>query len=226
MSSDWSVDIVRHGRENEPVVVIDRFARDPEAFIDDAAFLGFRPIGEHYPGVRAEVPATLLDPLLAALAPIVAEVFAIDATQVVDSFYSIVTTPPCSLTPIQRLPHFDGVEQDRLALLHFLARDERSGTAFYRHRGTGFETVDAGRLAIYRSALDAEISRDGLPESGYIAGDTFLFEQVARHAGRFNRAILYRSNTLHCADIPADMNMSRDPATGRLTVNTFLKAAR
>jgi len=62
-----------------------------------------------------------------------------------------------------------------------------------------------------------------MPEPDYIAGDTPIFEQVARHEALFNRAILYRSNTLHCAAIPPGMVFSTDPASGRLTVNTFLK---
>ncbi|HVI97925.1 MAG TPA: DUF6445 family protein [Sphingomonas sp.] len=220
----WSVSIVEQGHEREPVVVIDNFAPDPQRWIDDAAFLSFAPIGPHYPGIRAEVPPPMLADLLAPLDPLIAEVFGEPATEVLDAYYSLVTTPPHALAPIQRLPHFDGVERERLALLHFLARDERSGTAFYRHRSTGFETVDAGRLATYRAALDADLRREGLPGPDYIAGDTAIFEEIAVHQGRFNRAILYRSNTLHCARLPADLALSADPAAGRLTVNTFLTA--
>jgi len=221
-SAGWSLSVVEHGAEREPVVVIDGFAPDPQRFVDDAGFLCFNPIGPHYPGVRAEVAPAMLRDLLASLEPIVAEVFGARGFEVLNSFYSLVTTPPSSLAPIQRLPHFDGVERERLALLHFLAHDERSGTAFYRHRATGFETVDAKRLPTYLSALDADIKRHGMPAPGYIGGDTPIFEQVARHEGRFNRAILYRSNTLHCAAIPEDMAFVADPAAGRLTVNTFL----
>jgi hypothetical protein len=220
----WSLSVVGHGVEREPVVVIDDFARDPQRFVDDAGFLAFRPIGPHYPGVRAPVAPAMLRDLLAALEPVVAEVFGPCGIDTVDAFYSLVTTPPSALAPIQRLPHFDGVERERLALLHFLSSDERSGTAFYRHRSTGFETVNADRLAPYREALDVDLKRHGMPEPGYIGGDTPIFEQIARHGGRFNRAILYRSNTLHCADIPEDMAFVADPEAGRLTVNTFIIA--
>ncbi len=217
-----TVRVIRHGREAEPVVVIDAFAPDPQRFIDDAAFLGFRPIGEHYPGIRAAVPHALLAPLLATLAPVIAEVFGLMQTEIADAFYSLVTTAAADLTPIQRLPHFDGVEPERLALLHYLTPVGAGGTAFYRHRATGFETVTAARLPAYRAALDADLRRDGLPPPGYIAGDTPLFERIAAHDGVFNRAILYRGNTLHCADLPPDMPLIADPQAGRLTVNTFL----
>jgi len=139
VAAGWSVVVHRQGEEREPVVVIDQFAPDPERFIADAAFLAFRPVGPHYPGVRAVVAPAMLRDLLTALQPIVTEAFGEPAVEVIDAFYSLVTTPPSALAPIQRLPHFDGLERERLALLHFLARDERSGTAFYRHRATGFE---------------------------------------------------------------------------------------
>jgi Family of unknown function (DUF6445) len=49
-----------------------------------------------------------------------------------------------------------------------------------------------------------------------------MFEQVAAFEGRYNRALLYPSNALHCANIPDDLTLSDDPEVGRLTVNTFL----
>ncbi|MES2043187.1 MAG: DUF6445 family protein [Pseudomonadota bacterium] len=225
VTTNWDMHVARFGSEGQPVVVIDGFAPDPRRFTEDAAFLAFRPIGEHYPGLRAVVAPVMLRDLLGALEPVVAETFGIAAFEVIDAFYSLVTTPPSALAPIQRLPHFDGVEDGQLALLHYLSPEPRGGTAFYRHRATGFESVDAARLGAYRTALDADLRRVGLPDPAYIAGDTALFEQVARFDAVFNRAILYRSNTLHCADIPEDMTLSADPATGRLTVNTFLGAA-
>jgi hypothetical protein len=221
-SMTWTLTVHRHGAEQQPVVVIDGFAPAPERFLDDAEFLSFRPIGEHYPGVRAPVAAPMLRQLLADLAPVAAETFGLTDLETVDAFYSLVTTPAAQLAPIQRLPHFDEVSPTRLALLHFLSRDEGSGTAFYRHRATGFESVDAQRLPHYRAALDADLKRHGLPEPAYIGGDTPVYEQLAVHGGRFNRALLYRSNTLHCAFIPPDMALSADPTSGRLTVNTFL----
>ncbi len=222
MRDGWQVTVCRQGNEAEPVVVIDNFAPLPQRFIDDASFLKLEPMGEHYPGLRAAVPPSLLLPLLADLAPLIEDVFGLAQCRIADALYSLVTTTPDDLKPIQRLPHFDGVEPERLALLHYLSRDARGGTAFYRHRSTGFETVTAARLGDYRRALDADLQREGVPPPGYIGSDTAIYTQVARHAGHFNRAILYRGNTLHCADLPADLPLTADPATGRFTVNTFL----
>ncbi|KQT34753.1 hypothetical protein ASG29_00905 [Sphingomonas sp. Leaf412] len=221
----WRLSIASHGHESQPVVVIDGFVREPEDWVEDAALLSFRAMGEHYPGVRAMVPRATLAPLLDALAPVARGVFGLTALAVVDAFYSIVTTPPAALAPIQRMPHVDEVSPTRLALLHYLSRDDRGGTAFFRHRATGYETIDAARLDPYRVALAADVATHGLPAPGFIDGDTTLFEEVARHRGVFNRAILYRSNSLHCAAIPPDTVFTADPMAGRLTVNTFLEGA-
>ncbi|MBB5710242.1 DUF6445 family protein [Sphingomonas xinjiangensis] len=217
----WQVSVHHQGNERHPVVVIDEFA-DAERFREDASFLSFSAVGPHYPGVRAPVAHRMLAPLLDQLEPIVRDVFGPGQLQIVDAFYSLVTTPPERLAAIQRLPHFDEVSLSRLALLHFLSPDETSGTGFYRHRATGMEAVESNRLAAYREALDADLRRHGLPGPGYIAGDTPIFEQVALHQGRFNRALLYRSSTLHCAHIPDGIPLAADPLRGRLTVNTFL----
>jgi hypothetical protein len=225
MIPHWSVAVHHHGAEAFPIVVIDNFAPMPGRFIDDAEFLALRPMGEHYPGVRAHVPRPLLAPLLGGLAPIIADVFGIVAIDIENALYSVVTAVPAGLKVIQRLPHFDGVEPDRLALLHYLSPAAAGGTAFYRHRTTGFESVSADRLAAYRAALDADLQHHGLPVPGYIAGDTRIYEQVAAYPGHFNRALLYRGNLLHCAEIPPELHLPADVRTGRFTVNTFLRSA-
>jgi Family of unknown function (DUF6445) len=223
MRSDWTLTVERQGSEGEPVVVIDNFAAHPEHLTGDAAMLGFAPVGIHYPGVRAPVARAILKPMLAALAATIRDVFGYADIEIDDAFYSLVTTPPSALAPIQRLPHFDGVEPERLALLHYLSPEMPGGTAFYRHRSTGFETVSAERLSTYRSALDTDLTRHGLPGPAYIDGDTAIYECIARYEGRFNRAILYRGNTLHCAWLPDTTALVEDVETGRLTANTFLR---
>ncbi len=215
-----TIDLI--GTEASPVVVLDCFAPQPEFLVDDASMLGFSPMGIHYPGIRAHISRRILAPLLKGLEPVIADIFGFASVEVADAFYSLVTTPRDALTPIQRIPHFDGVEPERLALLHYLAPDAPGGTAFYRHRTTGFESVTAERLPDYRTALDADLAREGLPASSYIEGDTSIFQQIGRFDGRFNRAILYRGNSLHCAWLPEGTPFGADPRSGRLTLNTFL----
>jgi hypothetical protein len=161
----------------------------------------------------------LVEPLLAELA----DTFALARPpRYRECFLSVVTRAPADLAPIQRLPHFDGVEPERLAVLLYLDRAERGGTAFYRHRATGFESVDAGRFDVYRSSLEADVGRNGLPEPQYISGDTDSFVQTHTIPGKFNTLVIYRGNTLHCACLRRDFMPDPDPRSGRLTLNLFL----
>ncbi len=211
------------GAEQQPVIVIDDFATDPQAMIDEAAALGFSEIGMHYPGVRARVPAARLRAFLPQLVELVCDTFTCGSQlEVLEAYYSLVTLRPEALAPIQRLPHFDGLERERIALLHFLSTDGPSGTAFYRHCSTGFETVDATRFAPFRAALERDVALHGLPAPAYIEGDTAIYEQTARFEGVFNRALIYRGHALHCALLPKGVSFAPDPRRGRLTANTFL----
>ncbi len=211
------------GLERRPLLVIDDFWGDPEALREDAASLRMGAIGPHYPGVRAEVPTRLAETMRRRIAPLLATHFGLDpAPAVSEAYYSLVTTAPADLAPIQRLPHFDGVEPRRIAVLLFLGEGEQGGTAFYRQRETGFESVDAARLDRFRTALDRGVRTHGMPEASYIAGDTALYEQIAVQTARFNRALVYAGNTLHCAHLPPETVLSADPMVGRLTLNLFL----
>ena len=213
------------GEERQPVIVIDDFVADPAALRAKAEALTYQPMGRHYPGLRAEVAEADVAQYLAPVADLIARTFGFArGLDVVSAGYSIVTTHPSALTPIQRLPHFDGLEGERIALLHYLGGADQGGTAFYRHRGTGFETISAQRHAVYDAALHSDVAHHGMPPPAYISGDTEIYQQIARFEAKPNRALIYRGHTLHCADLPAGLDLSPDPARARLTVNTFLMA--
>lgn len=216
--------IIYQGIERQPVIVIDDFVADPDMLIEDAAMLAYQPMGEHYPGVRAVVHPALVSGFMEGLDRLLEEVFGLAMPlDRIDCWYSLVTAAPETLRPNQRLPHFDSTDPGRIALLHYLSRSETGGTAFFRHRTTGYESLSDDRLPSYSAHIETDIARHGLPPAGYISGDTPLFEQIAHFDAVFNRAILYRGNTLHCADIPAGMALSAEPVSGRLTVNSFLQ---
>lgn len=214
----------RFGTENQVLLTVDDALPDPEAVVAIAARHRFGPIGPFYPGVRAAVPEGVAMELVAPLRDRLAAAFALDAVpDFLECYLSLVTAAPGELAPIQRLPHFDGVERERLAILLYLDGAEQGGTAFYRQRATGFESVDRSRYDRYSAALEAEVARHGLPPNAYIAGDTPLFERVHLVEGRFNRLIAYRGNTLHCAALDGGFKPSAEPTKGRLTVNLFLR---
>jgi hypothetical protein len=226
INSRAAIRVVHQGRERQPVIVIDDMLAEPEAWRAAAAAARYERIGPYYPGVRAPVPGEAAEAMRDALAGVIGEAFAIDPVPpVLECFFSIVTTPPQALAPIQRLPHFDGLEPDRLAILIYLSGADQGGTAFYRQRATGYETVDAGRFPAFEAALKAGVAAHGLPAAAYIAGDTPLYEQIAAYEARPNRGLIYRSHALHCAAIPAGADLPADPAAGRLSVNSFLFGA-
>ena len=212
----------RIGVEQQPVVVVDNFSPHPERLIADAAALAFAPMGEFYPGIRARVLPSYFHGLAPVLAPVMRDVFGhSDRIAFTNALYSIVTTPPARLTLAQRIPHIDGLAEGMIAILHYLC-EGFGGTAFYRHRATGFETVDAARHPQYLTALQADFARHGEPAPAYIHGDTPIFAQTARYDAVFNRALIYRSSLLHCADLSADTAFPADSGAGRLTVASFL----
>jgi hypothetical protein len=211
------------GNERQPVIVLDDFVPDPAALRASAEALAYHPMGRHYPGLRAEVAHHDLAAFLAPVLDLVAATFGFaQSPAVVSAAYSIVTTPPSALTPIQRIPHIDGLERARIAVLHFLSRPDQGGTSFWRHRSTGFETIDAARHPVYDAALHRDVAQHGLPDANYITDDTPIYECIARFAAAPNRALIYRSHALHCADLPVDLDLTPDPRRARLTVNTFL----
>lgn len=213
----------RMGREGEPLVIIDDFHPDPEGLIADAAARKFGHGGAYYPGVRAPAPAAHLQPCQRVLGEVLSGAFGVSGARLAETSYSLVTTRPADLSAIQRLPHYDGLAEDRIAVLHYLTGPEAAGTAFFRHRPTGFETITEDRFRAYRDAL----SRDypGGPPPGYFTGDA-VFDAIDQVEAKFNRAVVYRGVTLHSGLIPDRFSFSADPRSGRLTVNTFLEGRR
>jgi len=211
------------GAERQPVIVIDDFVPDMARLRAAAEACAYQPMGRHYPGLRAEVAAGDIVAYLAPVRALIAQTFGLARpAEVLSAGYSIVTTHPSRLTPIQRLPHFDGLEPERIALLHYLGGEDQGGTAFYRHRSTGFETISPQRHAVYDAALTRDVAQYGLPAPAYISGDTPIYQQIARFPARPNRALIYRGHSLHCADLPVDLAFTADPQRARMTINTFL----
>lgn len=216
------VDLRRVGREGQPLVTVDGFSPDPDALRSAALEAAFGPAGEHYPGVRAALPPDYLRGRMPLIASAIGRAFGrCRRIRVVDASFSIVATPPGALTLKQRLPHVDAFGAERIAMVHYLSPDFTQGTAFFRHRATGFETVDDSRAPAFFDRLKSETAAAEDQPQGYVAGDTPLFERIAEVDARFNRAVLYRSFLLHSGAIAPDALLSPDPARGRLTVTAF-----
>ena len=217
-------DIQRLGNEAEPLVIIDDFSEQFEALRQTAEASTYTVTGPHYPGIRAQADPSYLGPQMAVLKDVLTKVFGYaSGANLIECAYSLVTTPPLKLTPIQRLPHFDSTDPKRLALLHYFGDASSGGTAFYRHVSTGFETISQARHQAYTAALQAEINKNGLPPAAYYAAGP-LYERIGEVEAKPNRMVLYRGYRLHSGIIPTDVTLSTDPKQGRLTLNTFLQA--
>jgi hypothetical protein len=209
------------GSERSPVVCIDAFALEPAMLVTLATEADFIDVGSRYPGVRAAVPQQYVDALLEATASIIEKTFAAPPPKDLDlCAFSMVTTAPAKLRAIQRIPHFDGPDPERIAFIHYLCAPHQGGTSFYRHRATGLAVVTPDRVEEYRDRVVAELKTQE-PSQDYVLDDTKCFERIHRVDASFNRLIIYKGNALHSGDISERTVLSEDPRKGRLTINGF-----
>ena len=220
MSDDYG--ILRFGDEQEPIVVIDDFATAHEALIQTASTQNFNVPPSHYPGIRAPASAKYLEERARIIEDILRNVFDITSgASLIECNYSMVTQAPDSLKPFQRFPHFDSVERGRIAVLHYLCGPQHGGTDFYRHKASGYETLNADRLPDYDALRQSEYETD--IGKGYPGPHLRHFETIGSVSAKLNRMLIYRGRMLHSGAIPDDMTFSDNPQIGRLTLNTFLR---
>jgi hypothetical protein len=221
------VALQRVGLEREPVMTINGVMEDAGALVDYAAReVSFAPVfGPQggYPGVRAPAPLDYVGALARALSPTIERTFGLERVKLAraECSFSLVTLPADALAPLQRIPHADTADPLQFAILHYLCDARFGGTAFYRHRATGFETLTPDRVGRYEAVRASELA-EAVPPSGYIVGDTAHYEQTGAVDAAFDRLVVYRSRTLHSGLIAPDAPLSADPRLGRLTANIFV----
>jgi hypothetical protein len=219
----FSYHIEHFGDEKEPVIVMDNFSGKLDLLLRHAQSQKFSPGSAYYPGVQAQADVNYLTLRRKELPQIMRDVFDIQHGLNIEScVYALVTRPPETLTPGQRLPHHDGNEGNLFALLHYIQGAEDAGTAFYRHRRTGFETVTEERAETYRAALKEDAAEFGMPPAQYFYGDDARYEMIGEIKARPDRAILYRGRTLHSGCIPLGTTEAASVETARITLNTFI----
>jgi hypothetical protein len=219
---DASITVERLGREGEPLVIIDNFTGQPERLRALGLAAQYHPAGVDYPGRRALADPSYLSLRRELMMQVMGRVFGLTRNISCEiAAFSLVTLPPEQLSPRQRIPHHDHSDAGRVAIMHYLDGPESGGTAFYRHRRTGFEAITPEREGAYAAALVEDEREFGPPPPGYPLGDSDAFEIGAVEA-RPDRMALYRGRQLHSGIIPDPAALSDDPAQGRLTVNMFL----
>lgn len=221
----------RVGTSRSPVVIVDDFSAQLPSIVDLAAAMAPFPhiAGNHYPGVRRliverdEAAFAYVGETLRMAAPFIGGAFDVNAFDLIEASFSIVTAPAATLSPVQRAPHFDSTDPDYIAVLHYLSDTPATGTAFYRQRATGIELVDEANVADFVATARRDAT---MRPPAYINGTDAHFERIAAVEGVADRLVVYRGNLLHSGIIPPDMSMSDNPRTGRLTANLFVRGRR
>ncbi len=208
------------------LVTVPGFLAAPENAIADAILQDFAKITLQYPGVRAALDPAVCAAWLAVLGPKL-DLWFEPAPRgwAMQAWYSLVTTPPEALAPIQRLPHVDGTDPAQVAMMLYLHRTGHGGTAFFRHNSTRLESLTADTYPHYAAAVQAEYGRTGLPPAAYPTDGSPHFARTHAVPGHFNEAVFYRGNILHSGVIDNAAPLSADPRTGRLTINAFFRPA-
>jgi hypothetical protein len=231
IAPDIRASTLRVGREEHPVVVLDGVLRSPRAMVEFAAaqsrFSRSVSGANYYPGVRAPAPQGYVAKLYQAVRPYMTDVFGFPTSGPIkaDFYLSMATLPEQRLNVWQRGAHFDTTEREHLAVLHYLCDPAHGGTAFYRHRETGFEAMTPERLPAYLEALQRDLDRNGPPAAAYLTASDRRYEQIASIDCVFNRVVIYRGRMLHAGSVNAAAGLTADPRTGRLTANAFFYLA-
>jgi hypothetical protein len=221
---DLHVQKLTIGREQAPLLVFDNLVAEAGQLVEIAAAKPYGGVESYYPGIRAKTPLTYQQFVLENLRDLFVEYFGLAGRSLrfTACHFSLVTTPPEKLAHLQRIPHIDSLNGNELAFIHYLFTRDMGGTAFYRHRSTGFEVIDQARRDQYYSAVEEEKNGPNKPAQGYIGGDTALYEQICWQDGVFNRMLVYRRNSLHTARFGSEFVTDPNPRIGRLSINGFI----
>jgi len=218
------------GAERCKILIVDNLVPGPRGLVDLAARMAPfpKPDGTLYPGRRRYIgegdreAAAYVAYVCRNLAPLLEEAFEITRFRVANASFALATRRPAETVPHMRIPHYDGIDQKAFAILHYLSPQPQGGTAFYRHRRTGFECISPDRAAAYHAGVRQDFDACGEPQ-GYIAASTPAFERIFDVEGLFNRCLVYSGAMLHSGQIGALANFSPDPRLGRLTGNIFIR---
>lgn len=229
MNKGLVVESVSVGTEGQKILVIDNLMINPQLVIDfaveKAGFYLYKKEGNFYPGIRLPPPKGYYDCLMDAIRPILNAEYDIAQnakTIKAECSISLVTLKPEELSKMQSLPHFDSVNQNQFALLHYLCSEKHGGTAFYRNNLTGYETVTRERFEHYTSSFVEDIQKNGPPKQEYIVDTNERFTKIGSVNVKYNRLIIYRSCLLHSGLIDPAISVDPNPLTGRLTANAFV----
>ena len=214
------------GNGKTPVFILDNFMQDQaQALLQDIESLQFDDAPTYYPGIRAKLPDDYIKSVAVAVVPLLQKIYQIPENYQIeffDSYYSLVTYTPDELSNEQRIPHFDGTDPYRFALIHYLNHNPHGGTALYRHTPTNLERITESNVDQYLQTVTDYIEQHGGLEAKYIDSTNTQFEKIGEIPFVQNRFAIYPGNLLHSGTINPITDIDSNPVTGRLTANIFL----
>jgi hypothetical protein len=221
-NADARIEILRVGESQEPVLVVDDVLTNPDTLIDYAAQARFDlpPPASRYPGLVAQLPGSYRTQAAELLRSPMAGTFGAPPNFRAGhyGFFGLATLAPQVMEPAQAAPHIDSHRLNSFATVHYLSRSPFGGTAFFRHKATGYEVVTPIRSDGYRRLRRQELEEhkdralDAIPD---------LYEEIAYVEAVFNRLIFYRAGLFHSAVLKNSAGLNDDPRAGRLTANMF-----
>lgn len=133
---------------------------------------------------------------------------------------SKVTLTPEQLDVTQTMPHFDSLDANHMAAVHYLQDNNLGGTSFYRYKATDKIQLSHGdKDTILKMIEEVKSSSDS--RSGYINDTDTLFEKVFSIEAKPNRLVLYSGNILHSANITTEVSFDKKSPFNRTTINSF-----
>ncbi len=222
------------GKGKHKILVLDDFLDNPEEVIAaacDIAPFELAPKTTYYPGIRKYILPNMIgargyvDVISEALLPIMAHFYGAKSIEIDEPSFSMVTFKESELSQIQTVPHFDDLDENFFAILHYLSPVHNSGTSLYRHNETGIEKVNSQNRDQYIETLSKQLSAKMRPQK-YMLGSDELFTEIYNIEGVFNRVAIYQGAILHSGNIAPDENLSSDPKSGRLTTNIFVRISK
>ena len=192
-----------------PVVVIDNFARDPQALVDYAVARRGEFVNapkNAYPGMELRMPDEFSARLNEFFIEHVRKPLGVRRSISMYSRLSMITLQPHELAPNQRVCHQDhlpdyGQHSFSASVLYLFDNPAMGGTSFY-----------VPKTAQPRGQASAP---------NYMTQSNEDFELVCTVPAAWNRAIFYDGCIFHSGHVTNPELLDADPARGRLSINGF-----
>ena len=212
--------------------VIDDALVNPERLVRFAIAqrIDFRMVDYNaYPGLLLPTPGEITEKLNAFFIEHIRRLFDARRIEHMHSRLAMVTLPPESLRPYQRVCHSDDFQVDRqhslqASVLYLFNDTSMGGTSFYQSKLPPYETMQL--FADAAAMSNSQFTQRYEMQPGYLCGSNRYFHRIGGVEAKWNRLIFYDGALLHSGDIAAPEKLSADPGVGRLTLNGFFTSRR